>query len=95
MDETTRRSVRQRAADTCEYCGLKQYDQPAFRLHVVPRKHGGTDELKNLALACRHCNLHKSSNLSGIDEVTGEVVRLFHPRRDIWSEHLTRDGVLW
>ena len=94
MDETTRRLVRERAADTCEYCGLKQQEQPAFRLHIehiIAQKHGGTDELENLALACRHCNLHKSSNLSGIDKETGEMVRLLHPRQDVWSEHFTRD----
>lgn len=95
MDETTRRVVRQRAADACEYCGLRQEEQPAFRLHIehiIAQKHGGTDELENLALACRHCNLNKSSNLSGIDEETGDMVRLFHPRRDGWDEHFARDG---
>jgi len=29
----------------------------------------------------------KGTNLSGIDPATGEIARLFHPRRDIWSEH--------
>ena len=24
--------------------------------HIVPRNHGGTDELENLAVACRRCN---------------------------------------
>lgn len=27
--------------------------------HIVPRNHGGTDELGNLALACRRCNTAK------------------------------------
>ena len=33
------------------------------------------------------CNLHKGPNPTGIDTQTGDVVRLFHPRRDIWSDH--------
>ena len=35
--------------------------------HIVPRMHGGSDDLENLALACIDCNLHKGSNLTGID----------------------------
>jgi 5-methylcytosine-specific restriction endonuclease McrA len=27
--------------------------------HIVPRNHGGTDELANLALACARCNAEK------------------------------------
>ncbi len=27
--------------------------------HIVPRNHGGTDDLGNLALACRSCNNEK------------------------------------
>ncbi len=46
----------------------------------------------NLALACAHCNRHKGPNLAGFDEATGEVVRLFHPRLDIWQEHFLFDG---
>jgi len=41
----------------------------------------------NLALACHRCNLHKGPNLTGVDPVTGEVVPLFHPRRDRWVDH--------
>jgi hypothetical protein len=26
-------------------------------------------------------------NLTGIDPQSGDVVRLFHPRRDFWSDH--------
>ncbi|MDQ3330559.1 MAG: HNH endonuclease [Planctomycetota bacterium] len=54
---------------------------------MIPRKHGGGDETENLALACIDCNLHKGSNLTGIDPVTGEVTELFNPRRQIWMTH--------
>jgi len=49
--------------------------------------------MENLALACQRCNLHKGPNLSGVDPVTGELVQLFHPRRDRWAEHFRFEGV--
>jgi hypothetical protein len=47
----------------------------------------------NLALACHRCNLHKGPNLTGIDPQNGQVVQLFHPRRDRWSDHFVYEGV--
>jgi len=55
--------------------------------HVVARQHGGGDEPSNLAFACDRCNLHKGPNLTAIDPETGEIVPLFHPRRDSWQDH--------
>jgi len=60
--------------------------------HVIARQHGGLEELENLALACVHCNRFKGPNIAGIDPTSGEIVRLFHPRRDTWSEHFRWDG---
>ena len=61
--------------------------------HIIPKKHLGTDELENLALACIDCNLHKGPNLTGIDPETNRVTELFHPRRHCWEDHFTRRGV--
>ena len=95
MDAATRELVRLRASHRCEYCGLQQR-QMAVRIfhieHIIARKHRGGDEPANLALACDQCNLHKGSNLSGLDPDTGELVRLFHPRLDVWVEHFRFDG---
>ena len=30
--------------------------------------------------------------MAGLDPATNEVVRLFHPRRDRWTEHFAWDG---
>ena len=60
--------------------------------HIVPRQHGGVTSGDNLALACPHCNLHKGPNLTGIDPDSGEVCRLFHPRRDVWTGHFRDQG---
>jgi hypothetical protein len=54
---------------------------------VIARQHGGTDDLANLALACPECNLRKGPNLATIDAESGELVRLYHPRKDRWSDH--------
>jgi hypothetical protein len=54
---------------------------------VIPRKHGGPDQLSNLALACQYCNLHKGPNLAGLDPDGGALVRLFNPRTDSWEHH--------
>lgn len=95
LDRATRQLVRQRAADRCEYCQRVQSDSLLIPLqieHILPRKHGGGDEVKNLALACAECNLHKGSNLSGIDPESNQMTRLFDPRRDDWNEHFVWQG---
>ena len=61
--------------------------------HIIPIKHGGGDELENLALACAECNLKKSSDLAGIDPDTNTLTPLFHPRRDKWEHHFTWNGL--
>lgn len=70
MNERTKARVRERAGYRCEYCHLSQDDSPLAALHIehiIPRAHGGTDHLDNLALACIDCNLHKGPNLTGLD----------------------------
>ena len=97
MDAATRRLVRQRAGNRCEYCGLSQDAAPVATFHIehiVPKKHGGSDESSNLALACYHCNLHKGPNLTGIDPLAQAVVSLFDPRRQAWDDHFEHIGVL-
>jgi hypothetical protein len=60
--------------------------------HIIARQHGGVTELENLALACIHCNRFKGPNIAGLDKESGQIVRLFHPRRDIWAEHFQWNG---
>jgi hypothetical protein len=31
--------------------------------------------------------LYKEPNIAGIDPETGAIIRLFHPRTDVWDEH--------
>ena len=62
--------------------------------HIIPRQHGGTDALGNLAFACLHCNRYKGPNLAGLDRATSrtKLVRLFHPRRHRWDYHFAIIG---
>jgi hypothetical protein len=96
MDAATRNLVRRRAGDRCEYCRLHQDQSPLASLqleHIRPRKHNGTDDLDNLALACIDCNLHKGTNVAGYDSQTGTLTELFNPRRQVWSEHFEWRGL--
>jgi hypothetical protein len=96
MNDALRALVRRRAADSCEYCRLRQSDSPLAALHIehiIPKKHGGSDDEGNLALACVDCNLHKGPNLTGIDSISGTVVQLFHPRQQAWEDHFEWSGV--
>ena len=93
-----RRSLRSRVAARaglrCEYCRLpSEHSSVPFQLdHVVAAKHAGAKSLRNLAWACLHCNSFKGPNLAGRDPRTGEIVRLFNPRRDDWDEHFRWRG---
>jgi HNH endonuclease len=55
--------------------------------HIIARQHGGATTTENLALACIRCNRFKGPNIVSIDPETGAIVRLFHPRLDLWTEH--------
>jgi 5-methylcytosine-specific restriction endonuclease McrA len=58
IPDSIRKLVMQRAAHRCEYCHLHQKNSflPFAIEHIVSLKHGGGNEIMNLALACPHCN---------------------------------------
>ncbi|MEG3436773.1 HNH endonuclease signature motif containing protein [Pannus brasiliensis CCIBt3594] len=84
-----RQFVITRANGYCEYCLLHQifsiYNHEID--HIIAVKHGGKTIESNLALACLSCNRHKGSDFATLDLDTGDVIRLFHPRQQRWSEH--------
>ncbi len=94
MDAATRELVRQRAGNRCEYCLLRQEQSGLSHHieHIVAKQHGGSDDPGNLALACNRCNASKGPNLTGIDAASNEVVSLFHPRWDVWTDHFEFSG---
>jgi hypothetical protein len=90
-----RRFVSERADGLCEYC-LMHEDQTYFGCqveHVIAEKHGGPTTPENLAYACVFCNRFKGSDIATVDNATGQLVRLYNPRTDRWSEHFKLDRV--
>jgi hypothetical protein len=84
-----RRAVWERADGCCEYCLIESNDEFLSHEvdHIIAEKHHGQTDLENLCLSCFDCNRFKGSDISSVDEETGEVVILFHPRRHRWVEH--------
>jgi hypothetical protein len=98
INEALRHEVAARAHHRCEYCLIHE-DDIAFRPHVdhiVSRKHGGLSDIDNLAYACVICNRNKGSDIASIASIDGgrigEIVRLFHPRHDLWRDHFQLEG---
>jgi len=90
-DEELRSFVAQRADYRCEYCTIRQEDDPVFRFpidRIISGQHGGIYARENTALACHHCNKKKGPNIASVAaDSPGVIVRLFNPRIDKWSEH--------
>ncbi len=89
MDRVLEQIIRRRALDRCEYCRMPEAASDLKHVldHVIARQHGGRAQATNLALCCGRCNQFKGPNLAGIDPQTHQMSRLFHPRRDVWTEH--------
>ena len=96
MNRDLARRVRERAGGRCEYCRIPQIALPLpFQIdHIIAEQHAGATVLENLALACPHCNRYKGPNIGGHDPDSAELVRLFHPRNDLWTDHFVFDGAL-
>jgi len=84
-----RRFVYQRAQGCCEYCLISENFVlvPHEVDHVIAQKHGGHTNADNLALSCTLCNRYKGSDLASLDPKTGQIIPLFNPRRDHWSDN--------
>src|SRR5262249_7436492 len=88
------RQVWQRARGRCEYCLMPAgHSSNPFQIdHIIAQKHEGETVAEKLALSCWRCNVHKGTNIAGIDPQTRAMSRLFHPRQDRWVEHFIWDG---
>jgi HNH endonuclease len=83
------KTLRQRAKYRCEYCHYPEIlsSAPLSVDHLQPQSLGGTDDIDNLALACRRCNEIRYNFTTGIDPQTQIENPLFNPRHQEWSEH--------
>lgn len=89
MNPTIRERVAERANRVCEYCRVPfLWSNDLFDVeHIHPKKHGGTDDLENVAWSCSSCNAHKAAAVEAIDPLTGEPAPFFHPHTDQWRDH--------
>jgi hypothetical protein len=94
MNQAPVHQIWERAGNRCEYCRIPhpQYRLPFQVDHIIARQHGGATLSDNLALACFHCNRFKGPNIPGLDPDSGQLLRLYHPRRNSWDEHFRLEG---
>ncbi|MEO6860785.1 MAG: HNH endonuclease signature motif containing protein [Microcoleus sp.] len=89
VSASLRRMVCDRAKGCCEYCLIPETLALSSHQvdHIIAEKHRGETVESNLALSCSLCNKNKGSDIASIDPETGEVVRLYNPRKDRWEDN--------
>ena len=89
VTNAVRNRVRERAKTRCEYCYLPDgiIRLPHQVDHILPPRHGGTDDENNLSWACYYCNNSKGTDIGTVDFESNERVWLFDPRQDDWNAH--------
>ena len=89
FSQAVRQFVASRAGFRCEYCRKPEIIANfSFHIeHIISRQHGGTDNLSNLAYACSWCNWKKGTNIATVLSEEEELLRLFNPRTDNWTDH--------
>lgn len=98
VNETTKKLVRERAKFLCEYChSLEEASAALFAIdHIITQSlPGSSDDPDNLALACQRCNGYRYDFTTGIDPETGDIIPIFNPRKQKWSDHFlwSADGL--
>ena len=87
---TKRYEVLKRAKFCCELCGISANLKALEVDHIIPRKHGGSDDLSNLQALCYSCNAMKRDR----DDTDFRKVRESYDKRDkdcILCKRLTKN----
>jgi hypothetical protein len=95
INAALRRAVIERADNCCEYCLVSQEDRqlPYEIDHIIAEKHRGSTTQDNLCWSCYFCNSLKGSDISSVDwDFSDNIIPLFNPRRQRWSEHFQLIG---
>ena len=89
ISQEIRLLVAERADFRCEYCLIHEDDSYlSFQIdHIISIKHGGDDNLDNLAHSCVSCNRAKGSDIGSVLLPDRDFIRLFNPRTDTWENH--------
>lgn len=61
LSGSLRYEVLKRAGFRCELCGISADERAIEVDHILPRKHGGSDDLTNLQALCFKCNANKGA----------------------------------
>lgn len=77
IKSSLRRKIYNQQDGKCAYCGVKVtfiktndfFDTMSALDHIIPVKHGGTDEPENLQILCLYCNAKKFDSLTYHDPV--------------------------
>ena len=96
--DSLKKQVIERANYRCEYC--LQADVFAYISHqidhIISIKHGGQNNLDNLAFACFQCNVNKGSDIGTLFLPDRTLIRLYNPRIDNWHDHFEMgNGVIY
>jgi hypothetical protein len=89
ISESLRKQIIDNDKSRCFYCLTSEANSgiPMTYDHITPVSLGGNTTFENLCLACRSCNEYKSNLTESIDPLSGEIISLFNPRKQKWSEH--------
>jgi hypothetical protein len=89
ISPSLKQAASQRAGGYCESCTAPDRISPSpfAAEHILPEGQGGDTNLDNLAWSCRGCNNHKYTRTEDLDPETGILAPLYHPRKQVWSEH--------
>jgi len=85
------------AGERCSYCRSPALaGVPMVIDHIIPLVAGGTSNIENLCLACYRCNEFKNLKTSVRNPHSGQIILLFNPRTQLWSDHFgwSENGLL-
>lgn len=84
-----RMRVYNKFAGHCAYCGKKIRYEDMQIDHVVPKAHGGTDDISNLYPSCRRCNHYKrTSSIEGFRNMISQI-----PKKLMRDNYIYKVGV--
>lgn len=91
ISESLRNQIVSTDLSRCCYCLTTEANSgiPMTYDHIRPVSKNGETSFDNLCLACRTCNEFKGDATEAVDPLLGEIVPLFNPRTQKWSDHFS------